>query len=279
MSELVPCIVTVAITGSLPRKKDNPAVPITVAEQIESTHEAFEAGATLVHCHVRNEDETPSSDPEKFARLLEGIRKFCPGLIVQFSTGGRSGVGRERGGMLPLRPDMASLTTGSCNFPTRVYENSPELIDWLAAEMKKYGIKPEIEVFDLSMLFKAVEMQEEGKIDGPLHVQFVMGVKNAMPVDREVFEFYVRTLKRLAPDATWTGAGIGKNQITLNRWSLELGGHCRTGLEDNVRLDKSTLAPSNAALVRRVVELCPEYGRRPATVAEARAILRLPPAA
>jgi 3-keto-5-aminohexanoate cleavage enzyme len=279
MSELVPCIVTVAITGSLPRKKDNPAVPITVAEQIESTHEAFEAGATLVHCHVRNEDETPSSDPEKFARLLEGIRKFCPGMIVQFSTGGRSGVGRERGGMLPLRPDMASLTTGSCNFPTRVYENSPELIDWLAAEMKKYGIKPEIEVFDLSMLFKAVEMQEEGKIDGPLHVQFVMGVKNAMPVDREVFEFYVRTLKRLAPDATWTGAGIGKDQITLNRWSLELGGHCRTGLEDNVRLDKSTLAPSNAALVRRVVELCPEYGRRPATVAEARAILRLPPAA
>jgi len=277
MSEPTPCIVTVAITGSLPRKKDNPAVPITVTEQIESTHEAFEAGATLVHCHVRNEDETPTSDPEKFARLLEGIRKHCPGMIVQFSTGGRSGVGRERGGMLPLRPDMASLTTGSCNFPTRVYENSPELIDWLASEMKTYGVKPEIEVFDLSMLFKAVEMQKEDKIDGPLHVQFVMGVKNAMPVDREVFEFYIRTLKRLAPDATWTGAGIGKDQITLNRWSLELGGHCRTGLEDNVRLDKHTLAPSNAALVRRVVELCPEYGRRPATVAEARAILRLPP--
>jgi uncharacterized protein (DUF849 family) len=277
MSEPTPCIVTVAITGSLPRKKDNPAVPITVTEQIESTHEAFEAGATLVHCHVRNEDETPTSDPEKFARLLEGIRKHCPGMIVQFSTGGRSGVGRERGGMLPLRPDMASLTTGSCNFPTRVYENSPELVDWLASEMKTYGVKPEIEVFDLSMLFKAVEMQKEDKIDGPLHVQFVMGVKNAMPVDREVFEFYIRTLKRLAPDATWTGAGIGKDQITLNRWSLELGGHCRTGLEDNVRLDKHTLAPSNAALVRRVVELCPEYGRRPATVAEARAILRLPP--
>lgn len=277
MSEPTPCIVTVAITGSLPRKKDNPAVPITVAEQIESTQEAFEAGATLVHCHVRNDDETPTSDPEKFARLLEGIRKHCPGMIVQFSTGGRSGVGRERGAMLPLRPDMASLSTGSCNFPTRVYENSPELIDWLAAEMKKYGVKPEIEVFDLSMLFKAVEMQKEGKIDGPLHVQFVMGVKNAMPVDREVFEFYIRTLKRLAPDATWTGAGIGKDQITLNRWSLELGGHCRTGLEDNVRLDRHTLAPSNAALVRRVVELCPEYGRRPATVAEARALLKLPP--
>jgi 3-keto-5-aminohexanoate cleavage enzyme len=270
-----PCVITVAITGSLPSKKDNPAVPITVAEQIESTHESFEAGATLAHCHVRNDDGTPTSDPQRFARLMEGIRKYCAGMIIQLSTGGRSGTGRERGGMLPLRPDMASLSTGSCNFPTRVYENSPELIDWLAAEMLKYDVKPEIEVFDLSMLFKAVEMERAGKIKGPLHVQFVMGVKNAMPVDREVIEFYVKTLKRLAPDATWTGAGIGKDQITLNRWSLELGGHCRTGLEDNVRMDAKTLAPSNAALVKRVVVLCAEYGRRPATAAEARQILSL----
>jgi 3-keto-5-aminohexanoate cleavage enzyme len=280
MSEpATPCIITVAITGSLPRKKDNPAVPITVAEQVESTQEAFEAGAALAHLHVRNDDETPTSDPERFARLLEGLRKHCPGMILQVSTGGRSGAGRERGGMLRLRPDMASLSTGSCNFPTRVYENPPDLVDWLAAEMLRFGVKPEIEAFDLSMIFKAAEMEREGKIKGPLHVQFVMGVRNAMPVDREVLEFYVRTLGRLAPDATWTGAGIGRDQATLNRWSLELGGHCRTGLEDNVRLDRDTLAPSNAALVRRVVELCPEYGRRPATVAEARALLRLPPAA
>jgi 3-oxoadipate:acetyl-CoA acetyltransferase len=279
MSEPTPCIITVAITGSLPRKKDNPAVPITVAEQVESTHEAFEAGAALAHLHVRNDDETPTSDPERFARLLEGLREHCPGMILQVSTGGRSGAGRERGGMLPLRPDMASLSTGSCNFPTRVYENPPELVDWLAAEMRAHGVKPEIEAFDLSMIFKAVEMAREGRIEGPLHVQFVMGVRNAMPVDREVFEFYVRTLKRLAPDATWTGAGIGRGQVTLNRWSLELGGHVRTGLEDNVRLDRDTLAPSNAALVRQVVGLCGEYGRRPATVAEARSLLKLRPAA
>ena len=273
-----PCIITVAITGSVPRKEDNPAVPITVTEQIESTQAAFEAGATLAHCHVRNDDQTPTSDPERFARLKEGIEKHCPGMIVQLSTGGRSGTGRERGGMLPLAPDMASLTTGSNNFPTRVYENAPELIDWLAAEMRTYGIKPEIEAFDLSHIFHAVKMVGEGKIAPPLHVQFVMGVKNAMPVDRAVFDFYVETLKRLAPDATWTGAGIGKDQITLNRWSLERGGHCRTGLEDNIRLDRETLAHSNAALVKRVVDLCPEYDRRPATVAEAREILSLPPA-
>jgi len=270
-----PCIITVAITGSLPQKSDNPAVPISIAEQIESTHEAFEAGATLVHAHVRKDDGSPTSDPERFRRLVEGLKKHCPGIIIQLSTGGRSGSGRERGGMIPLRPDMCSLSTGSCNFPTRVYENSPDLVDWLASEMVVHNVKPEIEAFDLSMIFKAVEMQRAGKIKGPLHVQFVMGVKNAMPVDREVFEFYVTTLKRLAPEATWTGAGIGRDQITLNRWSLELGGHCRTGLEDNVRLDRDTLAPSNAALVKRITEMAEAYHRRPATVAEARQLLRL----
>jgi uncharacterized protein (DUF849 family) len=272
----MPCIITVAITGSLPQKSDNPAVPITVPEQIESTHAAFEAGATLAHCHVRMDDGKPTSDPERFGRLLEGLRKHCPGMIVQLSTGGRSGNGRERGGMLPLKPDMASLSTGSCNFPTRVYENAPDLVNWLAEEMIKYDVKPEVEAFDLSMIFKAVDMQKAGQMKAPLHVQFVMGVKNAMPVDRETFEFYVKTLKRLAPDATWTGAGIGRDQLTLNRWSIELGGHCRTGLEDNVRWDKATLAPSNAALVKRVADLCKEFGRRAATVAEARALLSLP---
>lgn len=273
------CIITVAITGSVPKKSDNPAVPITVEEQVESTHEAFEAGATLVHAHVRQDDGTPTSDPERFARLVEGLRRHCPGMVIQLSTGGRSGKGQERGGMIPLKPEMASLSTGSCNFPTRVYENPPDLVDWLAAEMKAHGVKPEIEVFDLSMLFQAVAMTQDGRLDRPLHVQFVMGVKNAMPVDREVFDFYVRTLRRIAPDATWTGAGIGRHQITLNEWSLEAGGHCRTGLEDNIRLDRHTLAPSNAALVRRTVELCDKYGRRPATVAETREILGLPAAA
>jgi 3-keto-5-aminohexanoate cleavage enzyme len=274
-----PCIITVAITGSLPTKKDNPAVPITIAEQVESTHAAFEAGATLAHCHVRNDDGTTTSSPERFALLTEGLRKHCPGMIIQLSTGGRSGSGKERGGMLSIRPDMASLSTGSVNFPTRIYENTTELIDWLAGEMLKYNVKPEVEAFDLSMIFQAVAMAKARLMKSPLHVQFVMGVKNAMPVDRPSFEFYIATLKRIAPDATWTGAGIGRDQITLAKWSLELGGHVRTGLEDNIRLNKDMLAPSNAALVKQVVDLCPTYGRRPATVAEARALLSLAAAA
>ena len=276
MAASTPCIISVAITGSLPRKKDNPAVPVTVSEQVESTHAAYEAGATLVHLHVRNDDESPTSAPERFAQVLDGIRKHCPLIITQVSTGGRSGAGRERGGMLHLRPDMASLASGSVNFPTRVYDNAPDLVDWLASEMKAYDVKPVIEAFDLSMIFQAAAMNRDGRIPGPLHVQFVMGVKNAMPVDREVFEFYVKTLHRLAPDATWTGAGIGKDQLTVAKWSLELGGHCRTGLEDNVRLDRDTLAPSNAALVGRLAGLCEQYGRRVATPQEARALLRLP---
>jgi len=270
-----PCIICVAITGSLPRKEDNPAVPISVEEQIESAHEAFEAGASIVHCHVRKPDQTPTADPATFARLKEGLEKHCPGMIVQLTTGGRSGAGRERGGMLSLRPEMASLSVGSCNFPTRIYENEPDLVDWLASEMKTYGIKPEIEAFDLGHIFQAVKMAEDGRIVGPLYVQFVMGVKNAMPADKPSFDFFVETLKRLAPDAEWCAAGIGRHQRELNEWAIAAGGHTRTGLEDNVRLDRDRLAPSNAALVRLAVEICERYERPVATPAEARSILGL----
>jgi len=270
-----PCIICVAITGSLPRKEQNPAVPITVSEQIESTHAAFEAGATIMHAHVRNDDQTPSSDPEKFARLKEGIEAHCPGMIIQFSTGGRSGAGKTRGGMLPLRPDMASLSVGSNNFPTRVYENPPDLVDWLASEMRTYEIKPEIEAFDLSHILKAAEMHANGDIPDTPYVQFVMGVKNAMPADRHVFDFYVETVNRLFPGAPWCAAGIGREQTTLNDWSIAAGGHARTGLEDNIRLDRTTLAPSNAALVARTADICAKHDRPVATPAQARAILGL----
>jgi uncharacterized protein (DUF849 family) len=271
-----PCIITVAITGSVPRKEHNPAVPITIAEQVESTHAAFEAGASLAHVHVRKDDQTPTSDPERFAALLEGLRKHCPGMIVQFSTGGRSGKGSERGGMLHLGCDMASLSTGSCNFPTIIYENHPDLVRELAGKMLEYNVKPEIEVFDLSMLYQALRLADEGLLKKPLHVQFVMGVKNAMPADRDVFDYYIRTVERLfGKDAPWCAAGIGANQIVLNDWSVSSGGHARTGLEDNVRIDRDTLAPSNAALVRRVVDLCAKYERPVANWRQARQILGL----
>ena len=266
-----PCIITVAITGSLPRKENNPAVPITVAEQVESAQAAFEAGASLAHVHVRNDDQTPSSDPQRFAALQAGLRKHCPGMIVQFSTGGRSGKGAaERGGMLQHRPDMASLSTGTVNFPLSIYENAPELIRALAAKMLELDVKPEIEVFDLSMLYQALAMAKDGLLKSPLHVQFVMGVKNAMPAERRAFDFMVDEVTRLMPAATWTGAGIGKHQLEVNHWSLARSGHCRTGLEDNIRWDSTRLAASNAELVARVATLCAQFGRHAASPPEAR---------
>ena len=270
-----PLIICVAITGSVPQKADNPAVPITVAEQVESTHAAFEAGASICHAHVRLPDGTPSSDPDRFAELMEGVRKHCPGMIMQLSTGGRSGAGAARGGMLPLQPEMASLAVGSNNFPTRVYENPPDLVDWLAEEMKRYDITPEIEAFDLSHIFQAAKMHADGRLPRVPYVQFVMGVKNAMPVDREVFDFYIATVKRLFGDVPWCAAGIGRHQAEVNDWAIAAGGHARTGLEDNIRLDRDTLAPSNAALVQRTVEIARRHGRPVATPSEARAILGL----
>lgn len=270
-----PAIITAAITGSVPTKKDNPAVPITVTEQIESTHEAFEAGATVVHVHVRNDDGSTSSDPAKFGRFQEGVRKHCPGIVVQFSTGGRSGRGSERGAMIPLRPDMASLATGSVNFAAIVYENPPQLVGALAAAMQEHDVKPEIEVFDLAMLYAAHDLANKELLVRPLHVQFVFGIPNALPPRRDILDFEVAQLKALEPDATWAAAGIGRSQLEINRWCLEMGGHCRTGLEDNLRFDAMRLASSNAELVERVASLCPKYGRHPASVAETRAILNL----
>lgn len=269
------CIICVAITGSLPQKSDNPAVPISVPEQIESTQASFEAGASIAHCHVRQDNGKPTSDSDRFAALLEGLRKHCPGMIVQFSTGGRSGSDKKRGGMIPLQPDMCSLSVGSNNFPTRVYENPPDLVDWLASEMKIHTVKPEIEAFDLSHIHQAAAMCKDGRIVAPLYVQFVMGVKNSIPADKPTFDFYIRTLKRLAPDALWCGAGIGAQQIVLNEWCIAAGGHTRTGLEDNIRLDRQTLARSNAELVGRAVLLCQKYGRPVASPSMARELLGL----
>jgi uncharacterized protein (DUF849 family) len=270
-----PCIISVAITGSVPRKADTPAIPVTVPEQVESTIKAYEAGAALVHVHVRDENEAPSSDPDRFAAFLEGIRKSCPDIIVQFSTGGRGREPDKRGSMLHLKPDMASLATGSVNFPNMVYENHPDLIRDLARRMHELGVKPEVEVFDLAMLYNAAAMADRGELEKPVHVQFVFGITGALPARRDILEFEVAELARLLPDATWTAAGIGRWQLELNRWALELGGHCRTGLEDNIRYDKERLADSNAELVARVARLCEEYGRRAATAAEARRLLSL----
>lgn len=277
MSE--PVVIAVAITGSVPRKSDNPALPVTVDEQIASTREAYEAGASLAHIHVRNDDETPSSDPDRFHAVQEGLRRTCPGLIVQFSTGGRGRDPASRGLSLRHRPDMASLSTGSVNFPSIVYENPTTLVADLAGQMKRFGVRPEIEIFDLSHLHGALRLVEAGLIDDHPHVQFVMGVKNAMPAEPHLLDLLLGEMQRILPRATWTAAGIGRHQAEVMDWALARGARAvRTGLEDNIRIDRDRLASSNAELVALAVESVRRHGRRVATPAEARRILDLPAA-
>jgi 3-keto-5-aminohexanoate cleavage enzyme len=271
-----PVVVTVAITGSVPRKKDNPALPTTPAEQIESTHQAFEAGATIAHIHVRNPDESPSSDPALFARVQEGLKQHCPGVIVQFSTGGRGRDQAARGSSLSLKPDMASLSTGSVNFPTIVYENAPALVQDLASKMHEFGIRPEIEIFDLSHIHGARRLIDAGLMHESPHVQFVMGVKNAMPAEEHLLDILLNETRRVLPKATWTAAGIGVNQSRVMEWALAREADAvRTGLEDNIRIRKDRLAASNAELVEVAVAMMAEHGARPATPGEARAKLGL----
>jgi len=267
----------VAITGSVPRKADNPALPVTPSEQIESTHQAYEAGASLVHIHVRNSDETPSSDPELFAAVQDGIRRHCPDMIVQFSTGGRGREPAARASALRLRPDMGSLSTGSVNFPTIVYENPTSLVEHIARTMHDLGIRPEIEIFDLSHLHAAARLVEKGLVPQDCHVQFVMGVQNALPAVERLLDILLSELRTVLPQASWTAAGIGRHQTPVMGWALARGADAvRTGLEDNIRIAKDILARSNAELVELASDMVGQAGRRPATSREARQLLRLP---
>lgn len=270
-----PAIVTVAITGNVTTKAENSAVPITITEQVESTQEAFEAGATVAHVHVRNDEGRPCSDPDRFAKLQEGINKHCPGMIVQFSTGARGGKGNERAASMIHRPEMASLSTGSVNLVKVIYDNEPALVDQIAGELLKYNVTPEVEVFDLAHLYNAEALVKKELIKGHFHVQFVMGIPGALPAKESVFKFLLSELKEVFPTATWTATGVGRYSFICNKWSLANGGHVRTGLEDNVQIDKGVLAESNAALVKKTISFMDEFGRHPASVKEAREILQI----
>lgn len=271
-----PAIITVAITGAVPTKSDNEAVPVTPDEQIRSAVEAFDAGATVCHVHVRDQDQRPSSDPALYAQVREGIERERPEMIVQFSTGARGRTPAERFACVELRPEMASLSTGSVNFPDRIYDNPPEMVEKAAARMLELGVKPEIEVFDFAMLYAAADLAKRGLLAHPAHVQLVMGVRNALPARESIADFFCAEIQALLPDATYTFAAVGRHQLAANRWALAKGGHVRTGLEDNLYFEQGRLARSNAELVERVANLCADYDRHPASAQETRKLLNLP---
>jgi 3-keto-5-aminohexanoate cleavage enzyme len=265
-------IITVAPTGSLPTKKMNPHVPITPEEIIETGVRCERLGASIIHVHARNPmDETPSTDFAIFEEIYNGL-KARTNLIIQISTGGRAGTDYEqRNERLKLGPEMASLTTGSVNFPNSVYANSPDLIESLAADMKRLNIKPEMEIFDVSMINNALALVKNNLVDPPLHFDFVLGLKGALPA---TIENLVHLKNSIPLDDTWTVAGIGSAQLTMAAYAILMGGHVRVGLEDNIFFQKGDLA-SNERLVERVVDFTKILGRPVATPDEARELLNL----
>jgi 3-keto-5-aminohexanoate cleavage enzyme len=267
-------IITVAPVGAEATREGNPNLPLTPREIVQAALEARQAGASIVHLHVRDSRGEPSQDKEIFREIIVGIKDRCD-LIIQVSTGGGVGMGpEERSAPLELKPEMATLTTGTVNFGPDVFMNPYPLIVDFATRMKERGIKPEIEVFDNGMLDTALVLLKKGIISLPLHFDFVLGVPGAMaPTARNL----VHLVDGLPQGCTWSVAGIGRHELTLGAMALAMGGHVRVGFEDNLYYEKGIPADSNAQLVERIARLAKELGRPPATPAEARRILGLPP--
>ncbi len=265
-------IITVAPTGSLPTKAQTPHVPVTPAEVIQDAYDCYNAGASIVHIHGRDKEQKPTHDINFFSETVAGIKGKC-NIILQISTGGRAGQTYEsRAQALGLKDaEMASLTTGSVNFPNSAYVNEPALVEYLAKTMQEHGLKPEIEIFDVSMISNALDLVKKGLLATPIHFNFVMGLKGAMPFS---LKNYSHLLDSIPAGSTWNVSGVGKAQLELAAHSLVSGGHVRVGLEDNIYYSKGVLA-TNAQLVERIVRLAQELGREVATPDEAREILQI----
>lgn len=268
-------IITAAICGAEVLKEHNPAVPYTVEECVREARSAYDAGASIIHLHVRYDDGTPTQDKERFRVIMEAIAHACPGVIIQPSTGGAVGMTNdERLQPTLLNPEMATLDCGTLNFGgDEIFENTENTIKYFGKRMIERGIKPELEVFDKSMIEMALRLEKKGYIQKPMHFDFVMGVNGGIGGSLRDFVFLRGSIP---PDATYTVAGLGRFEMPLAAAAIIDGGHVRVGFEDNVYVSKGVLAKSNGELVEKVVRLARELGREIATPAEAREILSLP---
>ncbi len=268
-----PLLITAAVVGAEVMREQTPYVPYTPEEIADECARCRAAGAAMVHVHGRLEDGTPTQDRETFGAILRGVRERCDAL-VQFSTGGAVWMSvAERIDAVSLRPDMATLTTGTVNFGDDVFMNSLPMIREIAHALGRVGVRPEIEVFDTGMVDTALKLLKEGLLDGPLHFDFVLGVPGAMGARRENLEFLVGMIPE---GSTWSVAGVGRHELPLARVAIELGGHVRVGLEDNIYLSKGVLAKGSHELVEAVAGYAAELGRPLATPAQAAEMLRVP---
>jgi 3-keto-5-aminohexanoate cleavage enzyme len=266
-------LITVAGVGAEIMRTQQPHLPLLPDEVGDEYQRAFDAGATIGHVHGRRPDGRPTQDLETFRSYGEAIRARCP-IIQQFSTGGAVGMAvEERIAALPLKPDMATLTLGTCNFGDEVFENTLPTIRTILARIRQHGIAPELEIFDDGMLATADQLFAKGLLTPPCHFDFVLGVPGAAAANAETLTHYARSIPK---GCTWTVAGIGRRQTAMATMAIAMGGHVRVGFEDNIFYRKGELADSNARFVERVVRIAREVGREPAPVEVARRILSLP---
>jgi 3-keto-5-aminohexanoate cleavage enzyme len=269
-------IITAAICGAEVLKEHNPAVPYTIEEYVREAKLAYEAGASIIHLHVRWDDGSPTQDRERFRVIIDAIKKELPDVIIQPSTGGAVGMtDDERLQPLELKPEMATLDCGTLNFgPVDIFVNTEKTIKYFAQRMNELGVMPEIEVFDKSMIDTALRLHKKGIIKGHLHFDFVHGVQGGIGGSLRDFVFMRNSIPE---NATYTVAGIGRYEFPLAMAAIIDGGHVRVGLEDNVFISKGVLTKSNGELVEKVVRMAKELGREIANPHEAREILNLKP--
>lgn len=267
-------IITAAICGAEVTKEHNPSVPYTVEEIGSEAEAAYKAGASIIHLHVRNDDGTPTQNREHFRLCFEEIKRRCPDVIIQPSTGGAVGMSiEERLQPVDLIPEMATLDCGTCNFGgDDIFVNTENMIKAFGEKMITLGIKPEVEVFDKGMIDMAIRLQRKGFIKAPMHFNFVLGVNGGISAEPRDFTFMMESIPQ---GSTFTVSGIGRNEFPMAALSIISGGHVRVGFEDNVYVSKGVLAKSNGELVEKVVRLAKELGREVATPSEAREILGL----
>ena len=267
-------IITAAISGAEVTKEMNPAVPYTKEEFVREAKAAYDAGAAIIHLHVRKDDGTPTQDKNRFKEIMDAIKAVCPDVIIQPSTGGAVGMSNdERLQPTELNPEMATLDCGTLNFGgDEVFENTENTIKYFGKRMIERGIKPELEVFDKSMIDMALRLHKKGFIQSPMHFDFVMGVNGGISGEIRDFTFLRGSIPA---DATYTVAGVGRYEFPLAALAIIDGGHVRVGLEDNLNIERGVLTKSNGELVEKVVRLAKEFGREIATPDEARKILGL----
>ncbi len=273
-----PIILTAAITGAETTRKDQPNLPITPEEQAREARACFEAGARVIHLHVREDDGSPTQRLERFKESIEAIRNAVPEVIIQISTGGAVGEAFEkRLAPLALKPDMGTLNAGTLNFGEEIFVNHPMDIIRLAEAFKEYNVVPEVEVYESGMIDVVARLVKKGIIThSPLHIQFVLGVPGGMSGKPKNLLYMIEHLAEEIPTATWAVAGIGRWHIPTSMMAMVTGGHIRSGFEDNIFYHKGVVAESNAQLVARLARIATEIGRPIATPQQAREILALP---